>query len=86
MSDNTHSERAVTVWALRDRWGNIDLRSVDDDSDLVGGVICLEDAEGEPVSFESEAYHLPTWCERHGISYQKLTVPVFLPEEGWVKP
>lgn len=54
------------VW---DAFGNTNYTVVEDPSNITQ--LCgLRAANGDPVYFESDAYHIPSWCREHGLGHR----------------
>ena len=54
------------IYLMIDTHGNKTSAVVEDASDTTQ-VCGMFDKKGEPTYFESEAYHISTFCEKHGI-------------------
>jgi hypothetical protein len=58
------------VYATKDVHGNYDAAVCDDESDCIQ--ICgMKDKDGNPIYFESDAYHLHDWCKENGLAYSR---------------
>lgn len=68
------------VYAVRDGKGNVATGVVDEGSDgvQVSGMI---GQDGGPLYFESEFYHLPTWCREFGLTFWSQKRQIEIPSE-----
>lgn len=64
-------EVTTKIYLLKDSHGNKYSATVEDSSNYAQ--ICgLKNKDGAPVYFESEAYHLPTFCYDNNISLKVI--------------
>lgn len=59
------------IYVVTDVHGHKDAAVVNEDNDNV--MICgMLNPSGDKVYFESEAYHLGTWCDGHGLELRMI--------------
>lgn len=73
-----------TVWLVRDSFGNEATGVVEETCDTVQ-VCGMVGKEGGHEYFESECYHLESWCKEHGFSFWTRSVPLSIPLDQMVK-
>lgn len=61
----------ATIFLVQDMHGNKDYAVVGDTSDTVQ-INGMRDQDGMLLHFESEAYHLKSWCKENGISCREI--------------
>ncbi len=59
----------VKIYLVKDSHGNTGSATCECSSDIIQ--ICgMKDEDGNNLYFESDAYHLETWCTDNGLEYQ----------------
>lgn len=64
-------EIKYTLYLLKDSFGNKVFVVSEDPSDTVGS-FTLKDTNGNEHSFESQTYHLQSYCDEHGIDLKRI--------------
>lgn len=73
-----------TVWLVRDSFGNKQSGVIEETCDTVQ-VSELLGKDGIHEYFESEFYHLSTFCKEHEMSLWTRSVPLSIPLDQMVK-
>lgn len=61
----------VNIYLVKDSFGNQCSATCEDGSDIIQ--ICeMLDQSGKDLYFESEAYHLNTWCNDYDLELKKV--------------
>lgn len=69
------------VYLFADAFGNTAYAVAEQGSETIQA--CgLRDTKGNPIYFESEAYHAPVWCDDHGVQYRVVDREFTLPLRG----
>lgn len=59
------------IYLVKDNFGNKASASCEDSSDTIQ-ISGLKKANGEPSYFESDAYHLESYCKSDGLEYKVI--------------
>lgn len=61
----------VNIYLVKDSYGNKSCATCEDSSDTIQ--ICgMLNKDGKDLYFESDAYHLFSWCESNELSLKKI--------------